>query len=201
MGCFSYLCKVCNDPIVFDDDDNMGEHCTLYLLENGTIIEQMTGQYNHYGCVFSDYPFSYAKWESYDWDSIVDLNFCNNKKSGIVAVHTDCHPNDHLPPKIIIIPRTFFQAMADRHPDFYALLETQSPDDPDQGSGDIKHTTEGKYSQSLIEKLKTKTPVLSRENSGAMANLDLWEKINDGMEELEILMDELREKLDNETIK
>ena len=185
MGCFSYLCKVCDDAIVFDDDENMGEHCTLYLLEKGIIIEQMTGNYNHYGCVFSDYPHVYAKWQAYDWGCIVDLEDCRDKKSGIVAVHTDCHPGDNLPMKRLAV----------RHPDFYALLETQSPGDPNQGTGDLKHTTEGKYSQSLIEKPKTKTPVLSKENSGAMANLDLWEKITDRMEELEILMDELRGKV------
>lgn len=137
MGCFSYLCKVCNDPIIFDDDENTGEHCTLYLLENGKIIEQMTGEYNHYGCVFKDkklkYPDCYAEWQSYDWSGICDLNFVPAKNCGIVAVHTDCHPD--LP-----------------HPDFHALLETQSTNDENQGTGDINHTTKGKFSQRLIDR-------------------------------------------------
>lgn len=180
MGCFSYLCKVCNDPIIFDDDINTGEHCTLYLLEKGKIIEQMTGQYNHYGCVFADYPYGYAKWKSYDWGGVCELNFSTNKNSGIVAVHTDCHPA--LP-----------------HPDFHALLETQSSGDPDQGTGDIKHTTEGKFSQSLIEKPKTKTPDIPEEDLDVPeenfgVNLEFWEI----MKEMEALLEKLRKKLEDD---
>lgn len=183
MGCFSYLCKVCNEPINFDCDKDIGEHCTLYLLENGRIIEEMTGEYNSYGCVYKDkelkYPDRYAKWESYDWSEICDLNFTPAKNCGIAAVHTDCHPLNPYKP-------------------FSDVLKTRSDGDENQGNAETRHITKGRFSQRLIEKPKTKTPDIPRN-----ANDHLWDKIHDGMEELDILFAELREKLDkdNENIK
>ncbi len=120
MGFFSYLCKVCNDPINFDYDTNTGEHCTLYLLKNGRIIETMTGQYNNYGCVYDDNKKD-VEWQSYDWTGVCRLHFFANENCGLAAVHTDCLSHE-------------------------LLIETQSKADENQGNGDITHTTEGKFS-------------------------------------------------------
>ena len=87
MGCFSFLCKKCGRPI--NSDSRSGQRCTLYLLENGKVIEQMTGQYNSYGLVFEEEKKS-AHWNSNDWHEICNLMFDNDPSNGIAAVHERC---------------------------------------------------------------------------------------------------------------
>lgn len=174
MGCFSYLCKICDDPINFDTDDNTGEHCTLYLLENGKIIEEMTGQYNNYGCVFADYPFAYAKWHSYDWSGICDLNFSRTKSCGIAAVHTDCS----------------FLSMS-------LPIKTQSAQAENQGNGDIKHMTEGAFSYRVIEKTKTKTPIIPDEIEKNKRDEILSDKLSKEIIEIDIELNAFLKKYKN----
>lgn len=111
MGCFSFLCKVCERPI--NSDSHSGQHCTLYLLEDGKVIEEMTGQYDSYGRVFDENKES-VNWKSYPWSmksepdclsydkTVCDLMFTGypfpgdpdpteqELGNGIAAVHTRC---------------------------------------------------------------------------------------------------------------
>jgi len=119
MGCFSFRCKQCGEPI--NSNSFSGQHCTLYLLEDGKIIERMTGQYDSYGRVF-DTKGESVEWKSYPWSgtyvdgkrlntpSVCDLMFNDDKSNGIAAFHTDCGSNEALP-------------------------TTRSEDDPEQGWG------------------------------------------------------------------
>jgi len=134
MGCFSFKCAICSEPInsmyygINDIPEHEGEHCTLFLLENGRVLEQMTGQYDSYGRVTNDKGES-VEWEHEDWDTIVEL-MCNNyDNDGMCAVHTDC---------------------LEKNPNF--VPETISKDDPDQGWGNITHSTEGKLDHKILTK-------------------------------------------------
>lgn len=180
MGCFSYLCKICDDPINVDNND-IGEHCTLYLLENGRVIEEMTGQYNNYGCVYKDkelkHPDCYAEWESYDWSGICDLNFSRTKDCGIAAVHTDCLQLHDL---------SFLNSSFN--------IKTQSEDAENQGSGDIKHITEGKFSCRVIEKTKTKTPIIPDEIERNKKDDILLAKLSKDIAEIEVELKAFLEK-------
>lgn len=133
MGCFSFLCKVCGDPI--NSDGRRGEHCTLYLLVNGKIVEQMTGQYDSYGCVLDEHDES-VKWESYNWDGVCELMFSKNLHNGIVAIHTDCQ-SKHSRAQIIKVLNII---RIDGN-----LIDTRSEDDPMQGSGEFIHIIESEY--------------------------------------------------------
>lgn len=61
MGCFSWLCHKCGEPIN-SDCISKGDACVLYLLEGGKVLERMEGHYNGYGRVF------YGEGESLDWN-------------------------------------------------------------------------------------------------------------------------------------
>lgn len=184
MGCFSYLCKVCDDPINVDDT-GIGEHCTLYLLENGRVIEEMTGQYNNYGCVYKDKGLTDpenllnllcdAEWHSYDWSGICDLNFSRTKNCGIAAVHTDC----------LSLLSTSLN------------IKTQSEDAENQGNGAIKHITEGKFSYRVIEKTKTKTPIIPDEIERNKKDNILMAKLSKEIAEIDIKLKAFLEKHKN----
>lgn len=85
MGCFSYICQGCCTPI--NSNSYMGEACELFLLENGKVLEHLTGNYNSYGAIFG------ADW-SMDWGKICDLNFNNRSSDGIAAFHQRCWKGD-----------------------------------------------------------------------------------------------------------
>jgi len=112
MGCFSFKCKVCDEPI--NSDSRSGEHCTLYLLQDGKVIEQMTGQYDSYGRVF-DSSMESVQW-GMKWGAACALMYLPDKGNGIAAVHSDCYCSE--------------------------VPTTRSEDDPDQGWGKYKHATE-----------------------------------------------------------
>lgn len=82
MGCFSYLCKVCNKPV--NSTSFSGEGVKLFLLQNGEILEEKQGDYDSYGGVEE-----YHEWTN-DWNDIVDLQFNSNEQDGIAAIHTHC---------------------------------------------------------------------------------------------------------------
>ena len=110
MGCFSFICSVCGEAVRSNSQD--GEHCTLYLLKKGKIIQQMTGQYDSYGNVYGD------SWDK-DWNDVVEMMFDGHHDTGICAVHTDCSKGH----RVKFVPKA------------------QSAPDPEQGCGEYKHST------------------------------------------------------------
>ena len=89
MGCFSYLCKITDEPIL--SDSFSGDAVHLFLLKNGKVIESMHGNYNSYGCVFEDSTTSGTTsfdWKM-EWGSVCDLSFDNDKSNGIAAILWD----------------------------------------------------------------------------------------------------------------
>lgn len=52
MGCFSFKCKGCDTGI--NSTSFEGEHCQLFLLRDGKVIQEMEGDYDSYGRVFID---------------------------------------------------------------------------------------------------------------------------------------------------
>lgn len=70
MGCFSYLCKHCGKGVLSSSFD--GEEVTLYLLNEGEVVEQMSGQYDSYGKVFTEGNKDSIQW-TYKFDlSVLD---------------------------------------------------------------------------------------------------------------------------------
>lgn len=51
MGCFSFLCKVSGRPALSTSYD--GSPCYLFLLKGGKVMEEMYGNYDSYGNVFT----------------------------------------------------------------------------------------------------------------------------------------------------
>jgi len=106
MGSFSFMCKECGLPIL--SDCHKGEKVNLFLLEDGKVIDSMSGEYDCYGGVFENGNTNSIIW-SMEWCDIIDLHFNKNIGDGIAAIHTDCYRG--------INPTT------------------RSDDDPNQGSG------------------------------------------------------------------
>lgn len=105
MGCFSFMCLGCNQPI--NSSSFRGERCILFLLKNGSIIEKMQGEYDSYGRVFDENGKS-IEWKSYPWSHISDLKdfiypegeegitvcdlmFRKERNNGIAAYHEECY--------------------------------------------------------------------------------------------------------------
>jgi len=117
MGCFSYLCEECGEPI--KSDSFSGEHVHLFLLRGGKVIEKMDGQYDSYGRVF-DEKMESVHWKM-DWLDICDLDCSWDKSEGIAVIHTDCISSSTRIPT------------------------TKSDPDPEQGWGKYKHSKRGKH--------------------------------------------------------
>ena len=111
MGCFSFLCQGCKQPI--KSSSFRGERCNLFLLLNGKIIERMSGEYDSYGRVFDENGES-VHW-ALDWSDVCDLMFSKYTSSGISAYHEDC-----------------YKKIAPTQP------VVRSLNDPDQGWGEFK---------------------------------------------------------------
>ena len=107
MGCFSYMCLECDEPIL--STCHNGQDVKLFLLKEGLVQQTMQGPYNGYGCTFkADRQGSY-EWDMV-WEIAVDLHFNDDKTSGFAAIHTKCLKDWYSP-------------------------QTISKDDPDQGWG------------------------------------------------------------------
>lgn len=119
MGCFSYMCKMCGEPVL--SNSNRGELVTLYLLVNGKIHQEMTGEYDSYGKVFKEDLKSSHQWVTMEWGDMITLHFDENPSNGIAAIHKKCHRDGMLP-------------------------TTRSEDDPNQGWG-----KEGEFFEDLDE--------------------------------------------------
>ena len=128
MGCFSFLCQGCKQPI--NSSSFRGERCDLFLLEDGEIIEHMNGEYDSYGRVFDEEGKS-IHWKSYPWShindikdfiyppdkeglTVCDLMFRKERNNGIAAFHEEC-----------------YKKIAPTQPIVRSL------DDPDQGWGEF----------------------------------------------------------------
>lgn len=86
MGCFSFMCQSTGKAVL--SNSSSGNKVTLFLLQNGKVLEYMHGNYDSYGRVFSkktDDEFQKSfEWDM-DWGDVCELMFDNNPKSGIAA--------------------------------------------------------------------------------------------------------------------
>lgn len=89
MGCFSYICKECDNPIL--SDSFSGQEVKLFLLKDGKVIETLEGQYDSYGRVF-DNKMESTDWKM-DWSDVCDLIWDQNKGNGIAGIHSKCFKN------------------------------------------------------------------------------------------------------------
>lgn len=106
MGCFSFKCIECGRGV--KSSSFSGEQTHLFLLKDGKVVQQMTGEYNSYGAVFIDgtqtKKVKHDLRESVDWKDpnpddtrerdvwhkVCDLMHDDNIKNGIAAVHVSC---------------------------------------------------------------------------------------------------------------
>lgn len=94
MGCFSFICKN-SDKQVLSTSLN-GDAVRLFLLKNGKVIEEMHGNYNSYGQVFSNVEEGESFEWKMPWDDICDLMFSKDKSNGIAAI-LDSEFNNDVP--------------------------------------------------------------------------------------------------------
>lgn len=80
MGCFSFICKECNKPVL--SNSFTGQKVKLFLLENGNVIQDMEGEYDSYGRVFTKDNKDSVQWEK-EWSEVCDLMFSDQKNNGI----------------------------------------------------------------------------------------------------------------------
>jgi hypothetical protein len=111
MGCSSWKCQECGRGV--KSSSFSGEQVHLFLLKEGKIIQQMTGEYNSYGSVFIDNtqhpgvkhelrdsrdwndpdPDSDLKSKDHErdvWHRVCDLMFSDDITNGIAAIHVAC---------------------------------------------------------------------------------------------------------------
>lgn len=72
MGCFSFFCKECDEPVNSTCDE--GELVKLFLFEDHKVIQELEGEYDAYGSVFKRLgPLKIPhKWKM-SWDKVCDL--------------------------------------------------------------------------------------------------------------------------------
>jgi len=86
MGCFSYLCEVCGDPVICDGP--VQDRVKLWMLRDGKPVQSMEGMYSGYGTVNDDNGDE-VKWDG-DWVGLVDMAFNDNPGDGWAAIHSRC---------------------------------------------------------------------------------------------------------------
>lgn len=87
MGCFSYRCNECGAGV--RSDHTLREPCTIFRLEKGVVVEQMTGAYDSYGRVLDSEGKS-IEWKL-DWQECVENHFNSDESTGFAIVHTRCN--------------------------------------------------------------------------------------------------------------
>ncbi|MCJ8478654.1 hypothetical protein MOO17_11495 [Escherichia coli] len=121
MGCFSFLCKESGKAALSTSFD--GSPCYLFLLKDGKVIEEMHGNYDSYGRVFSSKQDAHGNRESFKWtipwSDVCDLMFSVNRGDGIAMVLAE-HFTGEAPTE-------------------------RSEDDPNQGWGDGEEEEEEDY--------------------------------------------------------
>lgn len=92
MGCFSFICKKSEEPIL--SSSFSGDAVHLFLLKEGKVIEHMFGNYDSYGRVFSNKKNKNDKlltdttsfeWKM-EWGDVCDLMFNKDDSNGIAAI-------------------------------------------------------------------------------------------------------------------
>lgn len=88
MGCFSFLCKESGNAALSTSFD--GSPCYLFLLKGGKVVEEMYGNYDSYGSVFSNEEDKHGnrkrfKW-SMPWEEVCNLMFSSDLGDGIALV-------------------------------------------------------------------------------------------------------------------
>ncbi len=106
MGCFSFICKECGEAVL--SNSFSGQKVKLFLLKEGKVIQEMEGEYDSYGRVFTEDKKDSIYWDQ-EWLKVCDLIFSPSKGDGIAAVHSRCFTGK--------------------------VPTTQSEDDPNQGWG------------------------------------------------------------------
>ena len=119
MGCFSFICSECGEPI--NADEISGEHCILSLLQDNKVIEDMKGSYSGYGTVLS--PNGEGEEWKMCWDDVCDLMFKTGSSDGINARHSDC-ASDSKPTDC-------------------------SDNDPEQGWGEVSYRRDGNFEHNI----------------------------------------------------
>jgi len=91
MGCFSFICKKSNEPVL--SSSFSGDAVHLFLLKKGKVIEHMFGNYDSYGRVFTnelDTSIKHELLKSFEWKmefgNVYDLMFSEDKSNGIAAI-------------------------------------------------------------------------------------------------------------------
>lgn len=91
MGCFSFLCKESGKAALSTSFD--GSPCYLFLLKDGKVIEEMYGNYDSYGRVFTSKEDAHGNRESFKWampwSKVCTLMFSSNLGDGIAVVLAD----------------------------------------------------------------------------------------------------------------
>lgn len=90
MGCFSFLCKVSDEPAYSTSFD--GSPVYMFLLKNGEVIEEMYGNYDSYGHVFDKNGDSF-KWKM-EWGKVCDLMFDGNPENGIALIKEEYYTGE-----------------------------------------------------------------------------------------------------------
>ena len=118
MGSFSYICPFCGKGVksLYCGGPDLHEHCTIFFLHKGVVVEKMTGRYDSYGRVFKEggkhelltKPIEKTKekhdedaiiWEYADWGTMVDMHFNKDEpNTGWAICHTRCN-TDWTPTK------------------------------------------------------------------------------------------------------
>ena len=96
MGCFSFLCKECGEPVL--SNSFRGQKVKLFLLKDGEVVQDMEGEYDSYGRVFTEDRSDSIDWDNpfpdkptdRPWSHVCDLMFDDDKSNGIAAIHSKC---------------------------------------------------------------------------------------------------------------
>lgn len=148
MGCFSYICPKCNNPIYADKYGNcIGEEVRLARLVKGKVVEWMLGRYDSYGKVhvaekdavaqFSEHWIGDVKifneqetheWLTAEWSTLVAEHLSPDDYTGTIAIHDKCWDGE--------------------------FGNIKSKDDPDQGWNDYESSEKSPMMEAKEELLK-----------------------------------------------
>jgi hypothetical protein len=94
------MCKECGKPIL--SNSFRGQKVELFLLRDGKVLQQMSGEYDSYGRVFTkdlkdsilwDNPTPEIPYDDHEdsWNRVCDLMFDKRGNNGIAAIHSKCY--------------------------------------------------------------------------------------------------------------
>lgn len=96
MGCFSFICKECGEAVL--SNSFRGQKVKLFLLKDGDVVQDMEGEYDSYGRVFTEDRSDSIHWDNpfpdkptdRPWGHVCDLMFDKDASNGIAAIHSKC---------------------------------------------------------------------------------------------------------------